>query len=137
MLNIEVLGSKAYAARNPKWTRLGKSGKDMIGLRANGQKPGPVGVGGQSVIRKAFAETAMNSLYGQYGKDERGMPIVADLMQANFPSQYRKTEESKIQARREKAAASHNATLGRWRGGGYVPASPYPAYGGRPAPMFG
>ncbi len=106
-LNGEVLGQKFYAARNPKWTKLGKAGKPLMGLRANGQKPGHKGIANQGKIRKAFAKTAYDKLFGQYGKDERGMPVVADIMQAEFPKNLRKTEEQKLAERREAAAKLH------------------------------
>lgn len=109
-VNGEIAGMKVYGARNPPWTKLGKSGKPMWGLRSNGQKPGMEGIGRQGIIREALARTAYNNLYQQYGKDERGMPIVADIMAADFPSNLRKSPEAKIQERRAKAAARHAQT---------------------------
>lgn len=122
--NIEVLGSKVYFARNPKWTKLGKAGKPLMGPRANGQKPGLEGTGRQGVIRTAFAQTAYNNLYQVYGKDERGMPLVADEMAANFPSNLRKSPEAKIQERRSRAAARHAQTGAKLSGAG-GPMIPY------------
>ena len=109
--NIEVMGAKVYWARNPKWTKLGKAGKSLYGPRANGQKPSlEGGTARQRIIRNAFAMTAYNNLYGHYGKDERGMPIVANIMASQFPSNLRKSPEAMLQERRQRAAASHART---------------------------
>lgn len=108
-LNGEFLGQKFYIARNPRWTKLGKAGKPMIGPRANGQKPGLEGVGRQSVVRTAFAQAAYQS-YGTYGKDERGMPLMADSVASKFPAGLRKSHEAKIQARRQASAKRHAET---------------------------
>lgn len=112
-MKVDIFGSKGYVARNPKWTALGKAGKPMWGVRHNGQKPGLEGVGRQGIIRTAFAQTAASNLYGKYGKDARGMPIVADIMAASFPSQLRKSPEAKLQERRQKAAQAHQNTLAK------------------------
>jgi hypothetical protein len=109
----------------------------MIGLRRNGQTPGMYGIGGQAPIRRAFATTAHNNFGRYYGKDARGMPNISDAMQAGFPSNLRKSAESKIQARREKASLEHQASVARWQGAGtveqYNPSSPY---GRQPVPQF-
>ena len=132
--NIEVMGAKIYWARNPKWTKLGKAGKPLFGPRGNGQKPGLTGGSDkQNVIRTSFANVAYNNLYQQYGKDERGMPIVADIMASNFPSSLRKSPEAKIQERRQRAAVSHAQTGAKLSGAGgpivrrpMMPQSEYP-----------
>ena len=108
-LNGEFVGQKFYMARNPPWTRLGKAGKPMMGPRANNQKPGLEGTGGQGVIRTAFAQAAYQS-YGTYGKDERGMPLMADSVASKFPANLRKSPEAKVQARRQASAKRHAET---------------------------
>jgi hypothetical protein len=112
----EIFGYKFYSARNPKWTKLGKAGKPMIGLRGNGQKPGMEGTGKQAIIRPAFARAAYES-YGTYGKDERGMPNMANAVAAKFPANLRKSPEAKLQARREASARRHAATGAKLSGG--------------------
>lgn len=130
MLNGEVLGQKFYAARNAPFTRLGKAGKPMIGLRRNGQKPGPLGIGGQAVIRRALATTAIGNYGRYYGKDARGMPNISDAMAQGFPSNLRKTPEAKLQYRREKAAEAHASATARWQGaGGGFPTVPITGQG--------
>lgn len=113
-MNIEVYGAKVYGARNPGWTRLGKSGKPMLGLRRNGQIPGPTGIGGQSLIRGAFARDMMGNYGKYYGKDARGMPNIANAAARNFPTGLRKSPRQKKQERLAKAAQAHRDTEARW-----------------------
>jgi len=132
-LNGQFLGQKFDVARNPPWTKLGKKGKPGIGPRANNQKPGMEGTGRQGVIRTAFAQTAY-AAYGTYGKDERGMPNMANAVGANFPPNLRKSPEAKIQERRQASARRHAQTGAKLSGasanvGAQVPIPPeYPYY---------
>ena len=113
MLNGGVLGQKFYAARNPRWTKLGKAGKPMMGLRSNGQVPGPYGHGGQAEIRRAFAQTAIGN-FGTTGLAANGMPNIALAMAARFPK--RVSPDQQAAARRAKAQAAHAAAQARWGG---------------------
>ncbi len=111
MLNGSVLGQKFYAARNPIWTKLGRAGKPLIGLRANNQKPG-LGVGGQAAQRSKFALAAIN-LYGTRGKDARGMPMMAVKMAQALGGYHPEQTKAKLEAKRQ---AAHAAAQARWSG---------------------
>ncbi|MGC8699261.1 MAG: hypothetical protein ACP5RE_03705 [Candidatus Acidifodinimicrobium sp.] len=126
MLNGNVLGQKFYVARNPIWTKLGRAGKPMLGLRANNQKPG-LGVGNQGVQRARFAQSAMG-LYGTTGKDARGMPMMAVKMSSALGGYHPEKAKAAYEAKRQ---AAHSMAQARW--GGVVPSSGagQSLYGGR------
>jgi len=111
MLNGSVLGQKFYAARNPRWTKLGKAGKPLIGLRANNQKPG-MGVGDQGIQRSKFAHAAIG-LFGTRGFDGRGMPAMASKMSTALGGYHPEATKQKQEAKR---AEAHNAAVARWGG---------------------
>ena len=117
MLNGSVLGQKFYAARNPRWTKLGKAGKPLLGLRANNQKPGPTGIGDQGIQRAKFARAAM-SLYGTKGFDARGMPAMASKMSAALGGYHPEASKQKRDAKR---AEAHAMAQARWSGVPYQP----------------
>jgi len=117
MLNGSVLGQKFYAARNPRWTKFGKAGKPLLGLRANNQKPGPMGIGDQYIQRAKFARAAI-SLYGTKGFDARGMPVMASKMSAALGGWHPEATKEKIKAKR---AEAHAMAQARWSGVPYQP----------------
>jgi len=115
MLNGSILGQKFYAARNPRWTKFGKAGKPLLGLRANNQVPGVKGIGNQYIQRRRFAETAM-SLYNNHIKGvnpELGIPNFAVEMMKRLGHESEEAKEQKYEARR---AAAHAAAVARWSG---------------------
>jgi len=124
MLNGSILGQKFYAARNPRWTKLGKAGKPLLGLRANNQIPGPKGIGEQGIQRAKFAHAAIG-LYGTKGFDARGMPAMARRMSETLGYHPEATRQ-KLEAKR---AAAHAAAQARW-GGVPVPPSGGQGFGG-------
>ena len=117
MLNGSVLGQKFYAARNPRWTKFGKAGKPLLGLRANNQKPGPMGIGDQYIQRAKFARAAI-SLYGTKGFDARGMPVMASKMSTALGGWHPEATKEKIKAKR---AEAHAMAQARWSGVPYQP----------------
>jgi len=129
MLNGEVFGQKFYAARNPRWTKLGKAGKPLIGLRANNQIPGPVGRGEQGIQRSKFAHAAIG-LYGTRGFDGRGMPAMASKMSVALGGYHPEATRQKLEAKR---AEAHNAAVARWGG---VPVRPSGGQGFGGYPQF-
>jgi hypothetical protein len=112
MLNGSILGQKFYAARNPRWTKLGKAGKPLMGLRANNQIPGPKGIGDQGMQRSKFAHAAMAN-YGTRGFDGRGMPAMASKMSAALGGYHPEVSKQRQEARR---ASAHAAAQARWSG---------------------
>jgi len=115
MLNGSVLGQKFYAARNPRWTKFGKAGKPLLGLRANSQVPGVKGIGNQYIQRRRFAETAM-SLYNSNIKGidpQLGIPNFAVEMMKRLGHESEEAKRQKYEARR---ASAHAAAVARWSG---------------------
>jgi len=115
MLNGSILGQKFYAARNPRWTKFGKAGKPLIGLRVNSQVPGVKGIGDQYIQRRRFAQTAM-SLYDSHIKGvnpELGIPNFAVEMMKKLGRQTEEAKQQKYEARR---ASNHAAAVARWSG---------------------
>ena len=117
MLNGSVLGQKFYAARNPRWTKLGKAGKPLLGLRANNQIPGKKGIGDQYIQRAKFAMAAIN-LYGTKGFDARGMPAMAKKMSEALGGWHPEITKQKQEAKR---AEAHRLAQARWSGVSYQP----------------
>ena len=120
MLNGSILGQKFYAARNPRWTKFGKAGKPLLGLRANSQVPGTKGIGNQYIQRRRFAEIAM-SLYNNNIKGidpQLGIPNFAVEMMKRLGHESEEAKKEKYKARR---AAAHAAAVARWSGTSVTP----------------
>ena len=115
MLNGSILGQKFYAARNPRWTKFGKAGKPLLGLRANSQVPGVKGIGKQYIQRRRFAEAAMtlynNNITGV--NPELGIPNFAVEMMKRLGHESEQVKRQKYEARR---ASAHAAAVARWTG---------------------
>jgi hypothetical protein len=111
MLNGVVLGQKFYVARNPRWTKLGRTGKPLLGLRANNQVPG-LGTGNQGLQRARFAQAAMGN-YGTRGFDARGMPAMASKMSVALGGYHPEKSKAAYEAKR---AEAHARAQANWSG---------------------
>lgn len=107
----EILGQKFYVARNPRWTKLGRAGKPMLGLRANNQVPG-FGKGLQQEQRRRFAQAAIG-LFGTRGFDARGMPMMASKMSVALGGYHPEKSRARIEAKR---AEAHQRAQATWSG---------------------